>query len=197
MSPLTPRLFKPIQVGELQLSHRVVLAPLTRFRGTITHVPGPYAAEYYAQRGSVPGTLLITEATFIAQRAGGYKNVPGIWSEEQIAGWKEVSAFAAAEMQLTISWHGALYVQVTTSVHAKGSSIFLQLWAMGRAADPAVLASEDPSIAYVSSSPSPLPQKSTQPPPRALSVPEIHEYVQLYATAAANAVHRAGFDGVE
>lgn len=83
-------LFKSIQVGNLTLAHRIVLAPLTRFRGTETHVPGPLAAEYYAQRGSTPGTLLITEATFIAHEASGYSNVPGIWSDEPIAGWKKV-----------------------------------------------------------------------------------------------------------
>lgn len=73
------KLFEPIQVGDLSLLHRVVLAPLTRFRGTDAHVPGPTMPEYYAQRASVPGTLLVTEATFIAAKAGGYANVPGIY----------------------------------------------------------------------------------------------------------------------
>jgi NADPH2 dehydrogenase len=87
---LTPTLFQPIQVGDMHLSHRVVMAPLTRFRADENHVPLPFMAEYYAQRSSVPGTLLISEATYIAPRAGGYDNVPGIWSEQQIAEWKKV-----------------------------------------------------------------------------------------------------------
>ena len=92
MSPSTstPTLFQPIQVGDIQLSHRVIMAPLTRFRADENHVPLPFMVEYYAQRSSVPGTLLITEATFIAPQAGGYANVPGIWSEQQIAEWKKV-----------------------------------------------------------------------------------------------------------
>lgn len=87
----TPKLFQPIQVGSSHLKHRVVFAPSTRFRSDANHVPLPHVAEYYSQRSKVPGTLLITEATFIAPRAGGYPNVPGIWSEDQIAAWKKVS----------------------------------------------------------------------------------------------------------
>jgi len=64
-----------------------------RFRATETHAPGPYAAEYYDQRADTPGTLMITEATLIAEKAGGYFGVPGIWSDEQISGWKKVSDF--------------------------------------------------------------------------------------------------------
>lgn len=85
-----PKLFQPIRVGTANLQHRVVLAPLTRRRADDQHVPGPFALEYYKQRTSVPGTLAITEATVIAPRAGGYANVPGIWSDEQVAGWKPV-----------------------------------------------------------------------------------------------------------
>ena len=85
-----PKLFQPAQVGDLTLAHRVVLAPLTRFRHTdLSHVALPNVKEYYAQRGSTPGTLLISEATFITPQAGGYKNAPGIWSDEQIKAWKE------------------------------------------------------------------------------------------------------------
>jgi NADPH2 dehydrogenase len=78
-------------VGTAALQHRVVLAPLTRYKASEAHVPYlPLVAEYYAQRASKPGSLLITEATFIAARAGGYAHIPGIWSPEQIAAWKEV-----------------------------------------------------------------------------------------------------------
>jgi NADPH2 dehydrogenase len=88
----TPALFSPLRVGAIELKHRVVLAPLTRYRSTKKgHVPHDFVKTYYGQRGSTPGTLLITEATFIAPQAGGYDNVPGIWNDEQIAGWKKVS----------------------------------------------------------------------------------------------------------
>jgi NADPH2 dehydrogenase len=85
-----PKLFQPIRVGTTNLQHRVVLAPMTRTRADGQHVPGPLAVEYYKQRTSVPGTLAITEATYIAPQAGGYNNVPGIWSDEQISGWLPV-----------------------------------------------------------------------------------------------------------
>ena len=85
-----PTLFMPIKVGNMLLQHRVVLAPLTRIRASDDFVPTELAAEYYAQRGSTPGTLHITEATYIAAQAGSYANVPGIWNEPQIAAWKKV-----------------------------------------------------------------------------------------------------------
>lgn len=86
-----PKLFQPTKVGTSELRHRVAFAPSTRFRSDEAHVPVPLVAEYYEQRASVPGTLLVTEATFIAPQAGGYPHVPGIWSEAQIAAWKKVS----------------------------------------------------------------------------------------------------------
>ncbi|KAH6907101.1 NADH:flavin oxidoreductase/NADH oxidase [Coprinopsis sp. MPI-PUGE-AT-0042] len=88
----TSALFTPIKVGATQLKHRVVFAPCTRFRSTPeTHIPLlPLKKTYYEQRASVPGTLIITEATFIAEKAGGMHAVPGIWSEEQISAWKEL-----------------------------------------------------------------------------------------------------------
>jgi NADPH2 dehydrogenase len=89
----TPKLFQPIKVGAVSLQHRVVLNPLTRYRANKQHVHGQLAETYYAQRASVPGTLLITEATFIAAKAGGYDYVPGIYNDAQIAAWKRVRAF--------------------------------------------------------------------------------------------------------
>ena len=87
----TSKLFKPLKLGDIQLKNRVAMAPLTRFRADENHVPLPMVAEYYAQRASVPGTLLITEATVIAPFAGMMTpHMPGIWSEEQIAAWKRV-----------------------------------------------------------------------------------------------------------
>ena len=86
----TPALFKPINIGKLTLQHRVVLAPLTRLRAYASHVPGPQSTSYYSQRASAPGTLLITEATFISHDAGGYAHVPGIYTDDQIKAWKKV-----------------------------------------------------------------------------------------------------------
>ncbi|KAG6878666.1 hypothetical protein C0992_007734 [Termitomyces sp. T32_za158] len=169
----THRLFQPIDVGTTRLQHRLVLAPLTRFRSTKAHVPVlPLVKEYYSQRSSTPGSLLITEATFIAAKAGGYDNVPGIWNEEQTMAWKEV----------------------TDQVHANGSYIFVQLWALGRAANPDILSSDG----YPFVAPSPIAIASKPPPlPRELTVDEIQEYTALYVAAARNAVEKAGFDGVE
>jgi len=91
--------------------------------------------------------------------------------------------------------HQVVHLQIVDGVHANGSFIYLQLWSLGRAADPAQLKSEDSSFAYVSSSPATLTGRDVAP--RAMTVPEIKEHVQLYATAASNAVFKAGFDGVE
>ena len=90
MTVTPPKLFAPIRVGDCTLQHRVVLAPLTRQRATKDHVPTDLQVEYYAQRGSTSGTLLITEGTFIAPQAGGFPHVPGIWNDDQVAGWKRV-----------------------------------------------------------------------------------------------------------
>ena len=84
------KLFQPIRVGKIDLAHRVVLAPLTRFRADEAHVPTDMMVDYYSQRASVPGTLMITEATFIHPKAGGHDNIPGIWSDAQIKAWKKV-----------------------------------------------------------------------------------------------------------
>ncbi|ETW78409.1 hypothetical protein HETIRDRAFT_446181 [Heterobasidion irregulare TC 32-1] len=173
MSSPSPQLFQPLTVGNLVLQHRVVMAPLTRFRANAQHIHTDIAVKYYTQRASIPGTLIISEATFIAPQAGGYANVPGIWSDEQIASWKKV----------------------TDAIHAKGSFIYIQLWALGRAADPAQLVLEDSSFQAVSSGN--IRMGGREAAPRPLTVDEIKEYVQFYATAASNAVHKAGFDGVE
>ena len=88
----TSKLFQPIQVGDVTLAHRVVLAPLTRHRANKHGVHGDLAVGYYSQRASVPGSLLISEATYVSRKAEGRSpNVPGVWNEQQIAGWKRVS----------------------------------------------------------------------------------------------------------
>ena len=84
------KLFQPIKIGSITLQHRVVLAPLTRLRANSRHELGDTAEEYYSQRASVPGTLIISEGTAIVLKAGGFPNIPGIWSDEQIARWKKV-----------------------------------------------------------------------------------------------------------
>ncbi|GBE84625.1 Probable inactive dehydrogenase [Sparassis crispa] len=172
-SESAPKLFQPIKVGDMTLAHRVVLAPLTRYRANAAHVHGDLAVEYYAQRASIVGTLLIAEAAFISAKAGGFAHVPGIWNEAQIAAWKKI----------------------TDAVHARGSYIYIQLWALGRATDLQVLEKEDPSFPYVSASDIQLTGKPKAPRP--LTEEEIKEYIQMYATAASNAVHGAGFDGIE
>ena len=82
-----PKIFQPIRVGTANLQHRVVSAPMRRSRAADRYILGALGLEYYKQRTSVPGTLAITEGTFIS---GGYANIPGIWNDEQIAGWKSV-----------------------------------------------------------------------------------------------------------
>ncbi|KAJ6601081.1 hypothetical protein DFH09DRAFT_1069765 [Mycena vulgaris] len=168
----SPKLFQPTHIGDIELSHRVVFAPATRFRADANHTPLPHVAEYYEQRASTPGSFLITEATIIAARAGGYTNGPGIWSDAQISAWKAVA----------------------DRVHAKGSYIYLQLYALGRAGKAETLAAE--GLPFVSASEVPAAGHGG-PAPRPLTVEEIQEYLELYATAASNAVHKAGFDGVE
>jgi len=90
MSPSVSALFRPLPVGAINVGHRVVMAPLTRLRANKDHVHGELAKTYYAQRATVPGTLIVSEATLVAPQAGGYANVPGIWNDAQIAGWKTV-----------------------------------------------------------------------------------------------------------
>jgi len=170
----TPRLFQHITIGDITLSHRMALAPLTRCRASETGVHSSLAVEYYSQRASTPGTLLIAESTSISAKGSGFNNVPGIWSDEQVAAWKKV----------------------TDAVHAKGSYIYLQLYAAGRQANPAVLEKQGLRDAFAGPSQIAL-QRQPLPVPRALSVEEIREFVHVHAAAARNAVHGAGFDGVE
>ncbi|GAD94967.1 NADH:flavin oxidoreductase/NADH oxidase family protein [Paecilomyces variotii No. 5] len=164
------KLFTPIKVGSLELPQRLAMAPMTRFRADDDHVPLPFVEEYYQQRAAVPGTLIITEATFVSARNGGYPNVPGIYSKEQIAAWKKI----------------------TDAVHAKGSFIYLQLWGLGRAANPDVLKQDG----YDLVSSSAVPMSDNSPTPRALTEEEIWSYIGDYAQGAKNAIE-AGFDGVE
>ncbi|KAH8802425.1 hypothetical protein F5884DRAFT_802025 [Xylogone sp. PMI_703] len=169
---MASKLFTPLKLANVTLEHRIAMAPLTRFRATEDHVLLPFAKEYYAQRASTPGTLLITEGTFIAPEAGGYSNVPGIWNEAHIAAWKEVTA----------------------AVHAKQCYISMQLWGLGRSASREVLTKElGPNAKVIGPSDEPCPGGEK---PTALTEEEIENYIDLYAQAAKNAI-KAGFDAVE
>jgi NADPH2 dehydrogenase len=83
-------LFQPIQVGDMRLSHRAVMSPVTLFACNSRREHYELGAKYYGQRASTKGTMIITEGTYIAERAVGWYNVPGIWTVGQIAGWKMV-----------------------------------------------------------------------------------------------------------
>ncbi|KAI9739661.1 MAG: hypothetical protein M1834_006379 [Cirrosporium novae-zelandiae] len=172
-------LFVPVRLGAINLSHRAVMAPLTRMRGTKEsdgiYIPGDLHVEYYNQRAS-SGGLQFTEACPITRYACGYPGVPGLFTESQIAGWK----------------------RVTDAVHAKGGFIYNQLWHVGRATVPSLLDGQQ----AVSSSNIPITGKAldgteyADSPPRPLTVEEIKDLVKEYAAAAKRAME-AGFDGVE
>ncbi|KAL9536853.1 hypothetical protein MBANPS3_012312 [Mucor bainieri] len=167
-------LFSPIKVGTNTLKHRVVLAPLTRFRATPEAVPTDLQAKYYEQRAS-NGGLLVTEATFISRLAGAYPQAPGIYNQAQIDGWKKI----------------------TSAVHAKGGVFFFQLWHIGRVGSKYLNPNQEQ---VVSASDIPSPGKALTGAdheiPRALTIDEIKSIVGEYAQAAKNAIE-AGFDGVE
>ena len=166
-----PSISDPLRVGNCQLQHRVAMAPLTRLRSDEEHVPLPMVTEYYAQRACVPGTLLITEATFLSFISSGRDaNAPGIYTKEQIEQWRKA----------------------TDAVHAKESFIYLQIWALGRAARPHALAAK--GLEMVSSSASPLAPDGMVPRP--MTEEEIWQCIRDFGTASKNAIE-AGFDGVE
>lgn len=165
------RLFEPLKIGDMSLQHRIVMAPLTRFRADDNHVQLPMAVEYYCQRASVPGTLLIAESSLISPTHGGVPNAPGVWNDAQILGWKNV----------------------VDAVHARGCYIVCQLLAPGRAADATTLQNEG---GYGILSSSPIPLTEAFPAPKSMSEDQIQGAIEDFATAAKNAI-RAGFDGVE
>ncbi|BDA45039.1 12-oxophytodienoate reductase 1 [Coccomyxa sp. Obi] len=171
-------LLTPYQLGPFDLSHRIVLAPLTRCRALGT-VPQINAAEYYAQRTS-NGGLLISEATCISVEGHGYPNTPGIYTEEQINAWKPV----------------------TQAVKDAGGIFFLQLWHCGRSSHPEYQpGGADPvssSAIAISNGTVYTPSGKAYPfpVPRALDISEIPGIVKSYADGARNSL-AAGFHGVE
>jgi N-ethylmaleimide reductase len=170
------KLFEPYKLGAVTLSNRTVMAPLTRNRAAAGLVPAPLAVEYYSQRASAG--LLITEASQISQQGQGYQDTPGIYSNEQVAGWKKV----------------------TDAVHAKGGHIYIQLWHVGRISHVTLQPNGGAPVA-----PSAIAAKTKTyvnntftdvSEPRALDLAEIPGLIDDYKRAARNAIE-AGFDGVE
>jgi 2,4-dienoyl-CoA reductase-like NADH-dependent reductase (Old Yellow Enzyme family) len=169
------KLLEPITIGELKLSNRVFMAPLTRCRASAGRVPNALMAEYYRQRASAG--LIISEATCVTAMGVGYPNTPGIWSPEQEAGWK----------------------LVTQAVHNAGGKMFLQLWHVGRISDPYYLDGAlpvAPSAIVAKGHVSLMRPKKDFVTPRALETSEIPGIIEAYRLGAANAL-AAGFDGVE
>jgi 2,4-dienoyl-CoA reductase-like NADH-dependent reductase (Old Yellow Enzyme family) len=172
---LMPTLFDPLTVGDLTLSNRIVMAPLTRTRAVDQRTPNALMRDYYTQRASAG--LILSEATSVTPMGVGYPNTPGIWSQEQIEGWK----------------------QITDAVHAAGGKMISQLWHVGRVSDPIYL---DGALPVAPSAIQPgghvnllRPEKPFETP-RALEADEIPGIIEAYRKGAENA-KAAGFDGVE
>jgi N-ethylmaleimide reductase len=172
----TSKLLEPFKLGPITLPNRFAMAPLTRNRALEGLVPNPLAVEYYGQRASAG--LLITEATQVSQQGQGYQDTPGIYSKEQIAGWRKV----------------------TDRVHARGGHIFLQLWHVGRISHVSLQPNGGAPVA-----PSAILAKTKTfvngtfadvSEPRALELSEIPGIIDSFRKGAANAI-AAGFDGVE
>lgn len=168
-------LLQPVTLGDLSLPNRLIMAPLTRCRASAGRVPNALMAEYYAQRASAG--LILSEATAISPEGVGYPDTPGIWSEEQIAGWRGVTA----------------------AVHRAGGRIALQLWHVGRISDPYFL---NGALPVAPSALAPQGQVNLLRPqrpyvtPRALELSEIPALIAAYRQGALHA-QQAGFDGVE
>jgi 2,4-dienoyl-CoA reductase-like NADH-dependent reductase (Old Yellow Enzyme family) len=170
-----PTLFDPLQLGELRLPNRILMAPLTRSRAVESRVPNELMAKYYTQRASAG--LIVSEATVVTPTGVGYADTPGVWSAEQVSGWK----------------------RITDAVHQAGGRMFLQLWHVGRISHPLFLDGATPVA------PSAVTPKGTvslvrpQTPyvtPRALDTSEIPGVIDAFHRGAQNA-QKAGFDGVE
>lgn len=168
-------LFDPVQVGALKLSNRIVMAPLTRSRAGQERIPNTLMRDYYVQRAGAG--LIISEATAVSPMGVGYADTPGIWSDEQVEGWKIV----------------------TKGVHDAGGKIVLQLWHVGRISDPTFLNGKTPlapSAIQPKGHVSLLRPMKPFETPRALETHEVKAIVEEFRKGAENA-KKAGFDGVE
>lgn len=170
-----PHLLDSLKLGNLLLPNRVIMAPLTRLRGTPDHIPTPVMIEYYTQRAGAG--LIISEGIPVSRQGVGYSQVPGIWSEAQVAQWKPV----------------------TEAVHKAGGRIFAQIWHVGRISDPYFLNGETPVAPSAIQAPGHVSLVRPEKPfetPRALDAAEIPGIIADYKRGAENA-KTAGFDGVE
>jgi len=170
-----PTLFDPIQLGAISAPNRILMAPLTRGRNTHDHVPTPVMAEYYRQRATAG--LIISEATGISLQGLGWPYGPGIWSAEQVAGWRVV----------------------TDAVHGAGGRIICQLWHMGRIMHPSMPGRSQPVSASATTAPgNAMTYEGPKPhvEARALREDEFPALLEDYRRATANALE-AGFDGVQ
>jgi 2,4-dienoyl-CoA reductase-like NADH-dependent reductase (Old Yellow Enzyme family) len=168
-------LFDPLQVGELLLPNRILMAPLTRARSGESRVPNDLMVKYYEQRASAG--LILTEATVVTPQGIGYAETPGIWSEEQVAGWR----------------------RVTAAVHRAGGRIASQLWHVGRISHPMFLNGEmpvAPSAIAPTGHVSLVKPKTPFVVPRALEREEVRGVIDAFRRGAQHA-QKAGFDGVE
>jgi 2,4-dienoyl-CoA reductase-like NADH-dependent reductase (Old Yellow Enzyme family) len=170
-----PNLFDPLKAGAFNLRNRIVMAPLTRQRAGEERVPNALMAQYYADRAAAG--LILSEATSVTPQGVGYAETPGIWSDEQVEGWK----------------------LVTKAVHDAGGTILLQLWHVGRISDPLFLNGDlpvAPSAIAAQGHVSLVRPQREYVTPRALELDEIAGVVAAFRKGAENAM-LAGFDGVE
>lgn len=169
-------LFDPIRFGDIAAANRIVMAPLTRNRAGAGRTPTPLMATYYEQRATAG--LIVTEATQISPEGQGYLDTPGIYSPEQVAGWR----------------------RVTDAVHAKGGKIVVQLWHVGRISHVSLQLDGQPPVSSTGrrANSKTFTAKGFEDvsEPRALRLDELPRIVAEYRQAARNAVD-AGFDGVE
>jgi len=172
----SPDLFTPLQLGPYRLPHRVIMAPMTRCRAGKGGVPQPIMADYYVQRAGA--ALLISEATQVSPQGTGYPGTPGMYTAEQVAGWRVV----------------------TDAVHRAGGLIFAQLWHVGRISHPVYQPGGALPVAPSAIAPRGKVQTpqglEPYPTPQALETDEIPVIVAQFGKAAENAL-AAGFDGVE
>lgn len=170
-----PGLFDPLAMGELTLPNRILMAPLTRCRASAGRVPNAMMKEYYVQRASAG--IIFSEATAVTPMGVGYPDTPGIWSPEQVEGWR----------------------QITRAVHAAGGRMLLQLWHVGRISHPFFLDGAQPVAPSAIAADGPVRQMrppEPYPTPRALALEEIPGVIEAYRKGAENA-KEAGFDAVE
>lgn len=173
------KLFKPVKVGPVTLKNRLVYAPTTRFRNTEEFVATDSMLKYYSDRATNNGGLLIVEATFPAPEFGLYERAPMIKTKQQVAAFKKI----------------------VDAVHEKGSSIAVQLWNLGRTADPKLLKKHNlpfvaPSALYFDEA-SEKAAKECGNELKALTIPEIKAMVQEYVACAKRCIEEAGFDIIE